>query len=279
MRTKTRLLRVGLALAIGVVMAMPASAQPRIQLKVPPFPGIAFPNFSAVILPPTGYPALEIWVEDALAAIQVSTVRIKLNDMPMTPFVAINPLPGGVRAILKLGVTLSPDYTLRKDGENEVTFEATDTAKIAYRGRFYLTVDPAATAPKLAPVRRPSKEVVAPTVKLPPEIKFTSAWQTRTHDTTALLTADVSDAEGLTRVVIEVNGKDLEEIQIENERPVRKRDGFIARASLPGEVEGDSRHLTISVPIPLPKNIVVVAIRAVNALGLRTRIDRVITRD
>jgi hypothetical protein len=276
----TRLLRVGLAFAIGVALAAPVLAEPRIQLKVPPFPSGTFPNFSSVTLPSSGYAALEIWVEDALAAIQVSTARIRLNEMPMTPFVAINPLPGGVRVIIKLGVTLSPEYSLRKDSENVLTFEATDTTKVAYHARFYLTIDPAASVPRLAAMRRASTpEVVAPTVKLPPEVKFTSTWPTRTHDTTAVLVADVSDAEGLTRVVIEVNGKDVEEIQLENERPVRKRDGFIARGSLPGEVVGDSRHLTISVPIQLPKNIIVVAIRAENALGLRTRIDRVITRD
>jgi hypothetical protein len=62
-------------------------------------------------------------------------------------------------------------------------------------------------------------------------------------------------------------------------RLVRKQDGVIVRGAAAGEVSGDRHRIALSIPIKLGKNITVVAVRAENRLGLRTRIDRVITRD
>ena len=39
------------------------------------------------------------------------------------------------------------------------------------------------------------------------------------------------------------------------------------------------RKLTFSIPVAIGKNISVIAVRAENMLGLRSRTDRVITRD
>jgi len=77
-----------------------------------------------------------------------------------------------------------------------------------------------------------------------------------------MLAAVVKDAEGLKRVVIEVNGKDEEEIVLENESPVRKRRGFMSSGKLAGEVTGDARLLRLSVPVKLGKAINVIAVRA-----------------
>src|SRR5262249_38486790 len=153
----------------------------------------------------------------------------------------------------------SPDYSLRPKGENILTLEATDSSKVAYHARFYITLDEHATGPALTRLSRGNTpQVAAPAVKEPPTIKFTSTWPARTSDTSVLLTAEVSDADGLIRIVIEVNGKDVEEIQLQNERPLRKREGFIARGALPGDVTGDSRRIVLSIPVALGKNISVV---------------------
>jgi hypothetical protein len=272
--------RLAVAAATLAAATSVAAAEPKIQLKVPPFLNATFPNFSVVTLPADGYAALEIWLEDALGEIQLSSVRVRLNEMPMTPFVALNRLPGGLRAVMKLGATLSPDYSLRPTGENVLALDASDAGKVTYRAMFYLKVDGTAAAPVVTTVRpAPRPEVAAPAVKLPPAIRFTSNWPTRTSEKSVLLTAEVADPEGLVRIVIEVNGKDVEEIQFENQIAIRKKDGFIARGTLAGEVSGDSRRLTFSIPVAIGKNISVIAVRAENLVGLRSRSDRVITRD
>src|SRR6266508_5194971 len=65
---------------------------------------------------------------------------------------------------------------------------------------------------------------------------------------TLMLEAEVSDAEGLRRIVLEVNGKDAEEVVFQNERPVRKKNGMVARGTMPGKVKGDGQRVVINVP-------------------------------
>lgn len=267
------------ALLLSSALAAQAAAEPRIQLKVPSHAGGAFPNFSTVVLPENHGP-VEIWLEDALAEIQVSTIRVMLNESPMTPFVALNPLPRGVRAIVKIGASLNPDYTLRPSGENILAFAATDSGSVTYRAQFYLSLDAQASAPRLASVRSraPIKEVEAPPQHRPPRVAFTSEWPSKTSEQFLTLAAEVVDDQGIVRVVLEVNGKDVEEIVLENEWPVRKQKGFVARGRPPGEVTGDGRRLALSIPVKLGKDLTVVALRAENSLGLRTRTDRVVER-
>lgn len=266
-----------LFLAAG--LAAPAATEPRIQLKLPNFAGSAFPNFGVVALPASGYGPLEIWLENALAEVQVSTIRIKLNDTPMTPFVAINSLPRGFRAVVKQGASLSPDYNLRPAGENILSFTAVDESNVAYHGQFYLSLDPSATAPKLASVRpAPLREIEAPPEHRAPKVSFTSEWPRQTEEQFLNVDGLVEDAEGIRRVVIEVNGKDVEEIALENELPVRKHGGFMSHGKLAGQVAGDGRRMAFSIPVKLGKNLTVVAVRVENTLGLRARIDRTIER-
>src|SRR5215218_5162290 len=112
LRTARRLV-VAICLAVNVAAA---SAEPSITLKVPPH-AATFANFASVVLPASGYSSLEVVLQGALAEVQASSVRVTLNGMPMTPFVAVNMMPNGVRMIVKLGVSLSPDYSIRRDGE------------------------------------------------------------------------------------------------------------------------------------------------------------------
>lgn len=270
-----RLLLVVAALA---VFAGAAVAEPRVTLKIPGFPDATFANYSAVVLPPHLTAPPEVWIEDALGEIQLSSVRIRLNDMPMAPFLKLNPLPHGVRIIVRIGASLSPEYTLRDSGENLLSVEALDETKVTYQGRFYLVVGPDATAPRAAPARDTARgtTVKAPEQVYPPEVRLTSEWPKATTERVMTLDAEITDREGLRRVVIEVDGRDVEEIVLENAQPVRKRDGFIPRTQLPGTVTGDARRLVISIPVRLTKDWSVVAVRAENAGGLRTRADRVI---
>src|SRR4051794_5802239 len=107
-----------LFVAITVLTAARAAAEPLVRLKVPAYPAASFANYSAVVLPASGYDSLEVLLEDALAQLQASTVRITLNGMPMTPFVSINPMPAGMRVVVRLGLSLSPDYSIKREGES-----------------------------------------------------------------------------------------------------------------------------------------------------------------
>jgi hypothetical protein len=270
------------ALVLGFGLAgAPAgvSAQPTMVLKVPPFEG-RFPNFASIVLPESGYETLEVLLESANAPVQPSTVRLTINEVPLTPFVAVNPMPLGIRAIVRLKASLNPDYAIRREGETILTFMAADVSGVSYRAQFYLVIDPSLTEPQTARTTRARQnqpEAIPPPQHKPPVIVIRSEWPVRTSERTVTLQAEVSDDEGLRRVVIEVNGRDVEEIALQNERPVRKKDGRIARGKLPGEVSGDGYKVTFSMPVRLERDRVnVVAVRAESILGLSTRVDRVV---
>lgn len=268
------------AFFLAGVGTAPLTAQPVIQIKIPAYPEAAFPNFSSLAVP-EGDLGAEIWLEGTLGEVQISTIRVTLNEHPMTPFVALNPLPRGVRAIIKFGSSLRPEYRLRKGAENILSFVGTDETRVSYAGRFYLVIEPNATRPALRPSTHPEEpaaEIGLPNQTFPPEPAFTTEWPEKTTDKTLLLNAEVGDRQGLHRVVIEVNGKDTEEVILENELPVRKKNGWRSSGKLPGEVTGDSRRVILSVPVELDEGINVVALRAENVSGLRKRVDRTVER-
>jgi hypothetical protein len=268
-----RLLVVGLCLAINAAIA---AAEPSVTLKVPPHAS-TFPNFASIVLPQSGYSSLEVLLEGALGEVQASSVRVTLNGMPMTPFVSVNMMPNGVRTIVKLGVSLSPDYSIRREGESILTFAARDASGTTYRGQFYLSIDSANTEPTVAPSTRARSQeptVVAPPQHFPPMIQIVSKWPSPTSERTLFLEGEIKDSEGLRRIVIEVNGRDVEEVVLQNERPVRYQGGRVLRATAAGQVSGVGTAIRLNIPIRLsPDRLNVVAIRAENMLGLSSRSD------
>jgi hypothetical protein len=264
-----------------VALAAAASGgAPQIKLKLPAFPGCSFPNFSSVAVPALEHGPLELWLEDGLDEIRTATLRVRLNDMPMTPFVTINPLPRGVRAVLRLGTSVNPDYTLKPNYENILAFSVEDQDGMKYHGQFYLSLEAGLLAPRSVETRAraPVKAVEAPAEKLPPVIAIRSQWPARTTESILALEAQVTDVQGLKRIVLEVNGRDTDEIVLENEWPVRKHGGFMVTRKVAGEVRGDARSVWFSIPVKLGKDITVVAVRAENTVGLRVRADRTVER-
>jgi hypothetical protein len=273
----TVLTRIAFATMLGVVSAGVARAEPSVSLRILPFAAPSFPNYSTVVLPPSGYSSLDVILQSALAEIQPSTVRVTLNGMPMTPFVAVNPIPNGVRTVIKLGVSLSPDYSIRRDGESILTFVAVDTAGTKYEGQFYLSVRADVTEPKLAATapQRGGRTVLAPAQHRPPNIEVLSSWPTRSTERTHTLEAVVTDEEGLRRVILEVNGRDVEEIVLQNEIPVRQQRGRAVRGASPGSVSGSGRIVRLKIPVRLDSNrINTVALRAESLTGLSVRVDQ-----
>lgn len=269
-----------LLLAVLSLGAPDRGLEPTITLTIPAYPASSFANYASILLPDVKLETIELDLAEALATIRTSTVRVTLNGVPMTPFVAVNPTPGGVRVIVRLGMTLSPEYAISRDGESILTLDAKDVSGTGYRGMFYLAIDPARSRPELARTTRARAQqsaTVAPPQFRAPTIRLLSDAPARTADRVYELEAEVTDGEGLRRVVIEVNGRDAEEIVLQNERPVRYKGGRIARGALAGEVTGGATSLRLRVPLTLARDRVnVIAIRAENVRGLAARADQTI---
>lgn len=248
-----------------------AQAEPEISLKLPRFPSNSFPNGSSVVFPASPSGDIEVWLQDALAELQVSTVRVRLNETPMAAFLTINRMPRGLRVILKMGASINPDFSLRSDRTNTITFSAQDASNVGYEAQFFVTLDPAITQPKLAdraPMRPPIRQVIAPAQISPPRVRLTANWPARSADRVLTLEAEIADPEGLRRIVVEVNSKAVDEVILENELPVRKRSGFIAKGQLPGSVTGDGRKIFIAIPVTFDKRLNTVAVKAESRSGL-----------
>lgn len=259
--------------------ASPAAAEPSLSLRMPTFQSASFPNGSSILLPESGHGNVEIWLQDALAEIQVSTVRVLLNETPMATFLTVNRLPRGVRVIIKMGASINPDFAFRPGRDNLLSFSAVDSSNVSYQAQFYVTLNSTATAPRLAdraPARSPVREVAAPVQVIPPTVTLKAEWPSKTPDRVLTLEAEISDPEGLRRVVIEMNGKAIEEVILENELPVRKQRGFVVKSKVPGTVTGDGRKLVISIPVTLDKRLNTVGVRAESVSGLSGYADRTI---
>lgn len=277
MTVRVAVVLLGIGLFVG---GLHGRLEPAISLTIPAFPSSAFANYASVLLPDVKLETIELRLTGALATIQPSTVRVTLNGVPMTPFVAVNPTPGGARVIVRLGMTLSPEYAIRRDGESILTLDAKDVSGTEYRGQFYLSIDPSKKQPELARTTRARAQqsaTVAPPEFRAPVIRLLSEAPGRTESRVYELEAEIADVEGLRRVVIEVNGRDVEEVVLQNEWPVRYKGGRVARGALAGQVTGGANTLRLRIPVQLGRNRVnVIAVRAENVRALSSRADQTI---
>ena len=129
----------GIWLLAIVLFSSSASAE-ELTLKISEYSDNAYPASSRIQIPSADLRSLDIYLRGAKAEIQLSSVRVGLNQMPMLTVVTTYPLPKGVRASLRLRESINPDMKLRVSGENLITFEATDDLRNRYTGQFYLTV-------------------------------------------------------------------------------------------------------------------------------------------
>ncbi len=257
-----------------------ASGGAEILLKFPQYENVSFPNFSSISVPSADVQVLEIILQNAIAEIQLASARATLNQHPVSVFMTVNPMLRGVRVILRLGQTLNPHYRLRSEAENILTFEALDQLRNRYRGQFFLTVTPDVPEPALRPSSHPIPErtVEPPPAYRAPEIKWGGGLAAEAASDLFHVDAEILDEHGLRRVVIEVNGKDIETIVLENNVPVRKRGTFRTAKALPGTVEGSGRHLIIRVPVKIGKKLNALALRAENVMGLLASETRTVTK-
>ncbi len=249
-------------------------------MVIPEYGETAFPNFSAVLVPSPDIRKIEILLRQAGSSIRLASVRVMLNHQSVATFVSLNPLPRGVRAVLDVGQTLNPAFHLRSEGENHLTFEALDQGGTSYHGQFFLLVDRQVATPQLSPLARQvlRDEVTAAPVYDAPAIVVGPDVPERISGKVLDLNAEITDRYGLRRVVLEINGKDVEEIVFQNGRPARKRGGFRVNKQLPGEVSGDGLRLSIAIPIELKKTVNTISLRAENVMGMRAQEGKTILR-
>jgi hypothetical protein len=243
---------------------------PAVVLVIPDYAGARFGNFSSILLPNAGPGKLEVILSNAASSITVHSVRMMLNNQPMAVFLATMPMTDGLRTVLDLQRASHPSYRLRPEGENSLTFEAVDQTGNRYFGQFFLRVAPGLSKPELAPAQPTvlQKAFEPPPSHQPPQIQWLPTDQPQVGGRTVWFKAEITDDYGLRAVILEVNGKELESIVLENGSPTRKRGGFRTARSLPGTVQGNGMRLTIEIPVELKKAVNVLAIRAENLRGL-----------
>jgi len=254
---------------------------PAITLRMPGFENAVFTPSHTILVPQEGIAALEIWLENAPANIRLSSIRVRLNEQSVSTFVSTNPLPSGVRTILGLDQTLNPALRISHTTENMLVFEAADQIGNTYKARFFLIADGSTSVPRIGAASHaaePTGLVHKPAQHEVPSFRWDPDLPALTPDELINLQVTISDRQGLRRVGIEKNGKDLEEILLENGRPVRKAKGFRVSSKLPGTVLGDGNTLIISIPMELKKGVNTIVFRAENLVGLRASDDRTVQR-
>ncbi len=265
--------RIGVALLLLASAAgtgqEPRARAPAIVLLTPDYGDAKFENFSAVAVPAADV-RLEVVLQEARSDIDLATVRLGLNGQSVLGFVALNPLPRGLRAILDLSRVSHPTFRLQPERDNALSFEALDALRNRYVGEFWVRVDRALAQPEL---RAQPREATRATVEPPrvftaPRIRRIAPDQSTVTTQVISYEAEISDDYGLRQVVLEVNGKEAERIVFEFGTPVRKRGGFRTARRLPGAVTGDGRRVSISIPVELKKPINVLAVRAENINGM-----------
>jgi hypothetical protein len=254
---------------------------PQVTLRLPAFGNIAFPPTGTIVVPAQGLDCLELWLQHTLADLRLSSIRVYLNEQSVSTFLSVNPLPKGVRAILRLNQTLNPALGLSPGFENMLLFEAVDIGGNRYRARFFISIDASVSRPTVGVKSyavEPEGVVIPPPTPEVPSFRWDLALPAATAESAVNVAVTITDKRGLRRVVVEKNGKDVEEIIVENGRPIRKSKGFRVSSKLPGYVAGDGKSLEISLPMELRKGLNTIVFRAENMDGLRARTDRTIER-
>lgn len=255
----------------------------QITLRFAAHPERTFTNFSSIAVPWVEVPKLEIFLQNALSEIEISSVRVLLNGRPVSVFAKAFPAPRGVKVILGLDATRGRDYRLSESGQNFLEFQARDQLGNAYHGQFVLSVAPLIDVPQKSteePSKAPSALQARPRHQAP-VIEWEGAATSVVRRKVIWIEAEISDQSGLRRVVIEVNGKDVEVIELYNGLPMRTRQTFFAFAAkgLPGAVTGDGHRLRISVPVKIGRRMNKITLRAENTLGLTGVQSRTVVRE
>ena len=211
---------------------------------------------------------LDLVLSDALAEVNVDTVELTLNGYSIVGFARKSKTPSGIRLVVERGSTRHSHLAMA--GENHLRFSAEDVDGNRYRGEFVVRVSEDVRGVQLlsGPDPPPAALEASEPKASPPVIAFTTDSDVSRDQRTWRLFAEVQDESGIRSVVVELNWKEFERIQMRNGFPSRQRGEFRKARRLPGSVTGDSRRLVLDIPVPLRKRETQVGLRATNSHGL-----------
>ena len=239
-------------------------SEPSVTVKLAP--EAVFASGSVITAGTESVEMLDVVVTGILAEINPETVSVRLNGNEIVGFARLARMSSGFRAYMDLKAADHPDFALALS-PNDLQFVAKDREGHAYRGSWTINADPGQVTPVLAGTQPDAPPIVEYLTVSRPEIRFSSdppvhAIRKSKRNPEAVLDFEVLDAKGIRSVSIHLNRSELENIQLRNGLPVRRRGKFRRSAELPGTVKGGSRSLEVKVPVPLPRatNIVTIAV-------------------
>lgn len=260
---------------LGILWAQTAPtvspSQPQVLISFPKYQVPAFPNFSVVEIPNSSLPAIEFDLIGFPAQLSISTVRVYLNDKPLTPFLKIFRKTDGARILVELEQVPVGSTYLQPDVENLLVLLVADKLGRRYTGRISLIPKSSVVQPQLVTQRLQHSNPVVPPPEPPPtspKIFWASELPDATTQENLMLHVQILDDYGLRYARIELNNRVIETIVVEAGIPTRKRGDFRRASNLPGSVSGSGKHLVVTIPLRLKKNANIIAVYAENIKGL-----------
>ena len=255
-------------------------SEPSVTVKLAP--DAVFPSGSVIAVGTGSVETLDMVVSGIVAEINPDSVSVRLNGNEIVGFARLSRMSSGFRAFMDLSTADHPHFVLAVS-ENDLEFVANDREGHAYRGSWTINVGPGPETPVLSGTQLDPPPIVEYMTVSKPEIRFSSdppvhAIKRSRRLTEAVVDFEVIDTGGIRSVFIHLNGKELEDIQLRNGIPSRRRGKFRRSPELPGSVKGGSHALQVRVPVPLRKAVNHVRIAASNVDGVEVTESFIINR-
>ena len=257
--------RVAATLFTGFALAA-YGGEPSLELRLGA--GDAIGPGSVAEAGPESVSTLDVVLAGGLAEIDLDTVDLEFNGNSIIGFARKSKTPAGIRLVVDRGRIRHAHLALA--GENRLLFAARDLDGNRYSGAFVVRVSEGSRGVQLLSGPSPSPavlEALEPKAQ-PPEIAITSDPGVSRDPRSWRLVAAVQDESGIQSVVVELNRKQYERIQMRGGFPSRQRGEFRKARSLPGSVTGDSQRLVLDFPVPLWKRETRIELRATNLQGI-----------
>ena len=257
------------AIALVAACLIAAGSEPSITIRLAP--GAAFPAGAAIDTAPGAVETYDVILSDALAPILPDSAKLRLNGIEIVGYARLSRMTRGFRVLVETKATSHPHLALSRP-ENDLRFETEDEGGNVYRANWSLRMNSieggvalASDQPEPVPVVE-RKRVDGPAIRiLGTPVAVRAAGSKGKFE--APVRAEVRDSEGISEVVLYVNGKEVDKIQMLSGFPSRRRGKFRKSATLPGTVSGGSRELVIDIPVPLPNRRNVVRVAVTNLAG------------
>ena len=257
------------AVALAAACLTAAGSEPSITIRLAP--GATFPAGAAVDVAPEAVETFDVILSEALAPILPNSAKLRLNGVEIVGYARLSRMARGFRALVETKATNHPYLALSRP-ENDLRFEVKDEGGNVYRGNWTVRMGSIEAGAALASEQPEPVPVVERKMEAPPAIRIlgrpVAVRAARSKGKfEAPVRAEVRDSEGISEVVLYVNGKEVDKIQMLRGFPSRRRGRFRKSETLPGTVSGGSRELMIDIPVPLPNRRNVVRISVTNVAG------------